>query len=119
MIRTYRNFIADQYNNDPVLKELYGSVEKYIAHYPTANGFGDWLETLRNSEPSLQFIISLAKTFITIGKRSPSEMNTILSSISRQYDVEIPLEEGILTAAYWVEKNKQYNWTGDIKGVAA
>lgn len=77
---------------------------QYKRDYPLVNGFSEWLDTLRNSEPSLQMTISIARTFIHHGKESPCMIPDVLASISRQYNIKLPVVYGILTTKYWQAK---------------
>lgn len=104
-IRTYNSFIADLYAETakdypdlcPTLKEF---KESYINCY----GFSEWLESLQDSEPSTQFVNSIAKTFAKHGKRTAATMPMVLAGIQRQYNIALPAVAGILTAEYWEQR---------------
>jgi len=104
-IRTYNSFIADLYADTakdypelcPTQKEF---KESYIGTY----GFSEWLESIKDSKPSTQFVNSIAKTYHKHANRTAVEMPMILSSIQRQYNIELPAVYGILSAEYWEQR---------------
>jgi len=101
-IRTYNNFIAELYADKP--NYYHASLKEFKQNYIDCYGFQEWLESLRDSEPSKQFVNSIAKTFANHGKRTPAEIPMILASIQRQYNIELPAEHGILSAEYWEKR---------------
>ncbi|GBO89215.1 hypothetical protein [Marinobacter salsuginis] len=119
MILTFRKFVKAKYDARPKLKTYYGSFETYFQHYFRNHRYAEWLETLRDSEPSLGFVNSIARNYIQLSGVQPREISQILAGISRQYNVEIPAVEGILTPEYWEEKAAQMHLTpNDIRKVA-
>lgn len=118
-MKTFRNFVSAKYQSRPKLKAYYGSFDKYFEHYFRNHRFAEWLETLRDSEPSLGFVNSIARNYIQLCGVEPREISQILAGISRQYNVEIPAVEGILTPEYWEAKAAQMHLTpNDIRKAA-
>ena len=109
-MKTYYQFINAQYAASPTLQRYYGSEARYRDHYIANHGFGEWLESLRGQSLSLPFTIRLAKIFLVHGGRSPDTLHMVLASISRQYDVELPVVGGILTADYWRRIANHRSW---------
>jgi hypothetical protein len=108
---TYNAFIKSQYDEKQNLKKYYGSLEKFKKNYIRAHGLSDWLESLRDKTLTIKEMISVARTFVSISKRKASELPMLLASITRQYNVELPVAYGILTPEYWEPKVKQ--WVGE------
>jgi hypothetical protein len=117
-MQTFRNFVKSKFDSRPRLKEYYGSFDRYFKHYCDNNGLSDYLETLRGTTLPLAITNSLAKVYVEQCRRYPSEIHSILVSLARQYDVELPFIEGILTADYWIEKVKQAGWSVPIEAKA-
>lgn len=95
------------------MREAYGSYKTYREHYTNNHGLTPWLETLRNTELNEFWTHHVARMFVIYANRQPSELPSILASIARQYNVELPCIEGILTPAYWenVSYYELWQWT--------
>jgi hypothetical protein len=106
---TYNAYIEAQYNEKPNLMKYYGSLAKFKANYIRSHGISDWLETLRDKTLTIKEMISVARTFVSVSKRKASELPMLLASITRQYNVELPVEHGILTPEYWEPKVQQWS----------
>jgi len=118
-MQTFRNFVKSEYDNSPRLQEYYGSFEQYFSNYYNNHYFREWLETLRNTQPSLGFVNSIARNYIQLAGFKPSDISQILVNIHLQYDMEIPAVEGILTQDYWIQKARQMHWIDVEKSEAA
>ncbi len=95
------------------MREAYGSYTAYHEHYINHHGLSPWLETLRNTELNEFWTHHVARMFVIHAKREPREIPSILAAIARQYNVETPCIEGILTPAYWenVSYYELWQWT--------
>jgi hypothetical protein len=110
-VQTLSAFIKAKYDANPRMKQYYGSFLAYRRNYIDMNGISDWLETLRDQELTRSFVDrSLGRTFILEWKREPHELPGVLVAIARQYNVELPCVEGILTEEYWELKAAQMGW---------
>ncbi|WP_138438013.1 hypothetical protein [Marinobacter shengliensis] len=119
-VKSLKEFIKSKYEARPRLKQYYGSFEKYRTHYIATKGIGDWLESLRGQSLSRQFVdSSLSRVFIFECNRAPSEIPGILVSLARQYEIDLPVVEGILTKEYWARQAEKFGFYGPAKGVAA
>lgn len=104
-------FIANKYKSkSDEMKKYYGSLARFKELYIANSGLTPWLETLRDHTPSLGLLNSMVRTYIIDCDRVPGEIPSILASISRTYDVELPLVEGILTEEYWQKKAESFGW---------
>lgn len=104
-METLTGFIKAKYKASPRLKRYYGSFEKYREHYATTKNLSEWLEGLRDTSLTADFVHrGLGKVFLDDRGRTPEEMPGILAQLSNQYNVDLPVVEGILTVEYWQEK---------------
>lgn len=111
MTTSFDTFLAKEYEaQSEGMKKLYGSFEKFREQYIAGRDFTPWLETLRDREISLGLTNNIVKTYLEFGRRTPEEIPSVLASISRTYNVEIPVVDGILTREYWEEKAKDSHW---------
>lgn len=113
MIKTYNNFIVSKYESSWKLKGMYGSIQRYKKHYRIHYGLSDWLESLKGSSPSTQFVTRLARTLVVYGGHKVSDLPRVLSFLARQYRIKLPLVYGILTTEYWETKAKASNWVSE------
>ena len=111
MPTTYRKFIISIYDADYRLQETM-SKKGFIQHYIDGFGFSEWLETLRNHTASYALVRSIAKTFFVHGNTSPDSMPMVLSSISRNYNLELPAVYGILSPGFWSDVAEKSAWRG-------
>ncbi len=108
-MKTYNNFIVAKWEGlGEDLQKRYPSQTAYQDNYIKCYGFAEWLEDSQDSAPSVQMVISIAKTFKKHGRRDPTTIPMVLSSISRQYRIEMPAVYGILSPDYWIEKLENY-----------
>lgn len=113
---SFNTFVAKKYQAKPEkMKEVYGSLEAFRSMYAASNGLSEWFDSLRGQSISLGLTNNIAKTFILESRRIPEEIPSLLSSLSRQYDIELPVVEGILTRDYWIDKAKQLGWALEAK----
>lgn len=63
--------------------------------------FSKWLELNACSNPSLEWIKELVKTYIELAFWQIKDSPRLLSIIERHYKITLPDEEGILTVEYW------------------
>lgn len=108
---SFNTYIAKQYKElNPGMREIYGSLDNFKRLFIANEGFTPWLETLRGKSISLGLTNSIAKLYFEECKRYSNEIPSILASISRQYDVELPVVEGVLNGNYWKAKGEQMGW---------
>ena len=104
---TYNTFIKKQYKDrcdSPQVAAIYqkdGGFKAFKKRYVKYNGFNDYLVYIQGNTISTIQTYHLAKMFYVYGKRSPSTLPMVLSSVMRQYHLEIPVVYGILTIEYW------------------
>lgn len=111
---SFGNFINQEYKNlKDGMKKIYGSQAKFKTMYLANQGLHPWLETMRGHEISNGLVNNIVKTYIQEMNRTPSEMPAFLATISRDFDVELPVVEGILNADYWEKKAEQFGWTNN------
>lgn len=111
MPRSFGNFIIDEHSKlSEGMKKIYGSKEKFKEMYIANKGLSPWFETMRDKEISMGLLNSIVRTYIQELNRTPEEMPGFLATISRDYNVELPVVEGILNADYWQEKCQQFHW---------
>lgn len=109
---SFQSFVTNEFHaKSDCMKAVYGSAEAFRKFYLTTQGLAPYLETLRGTTPSLGLTNNLVKTYIEECKRTPEEIPSLLASLSRTYEIEIPAEEGILTGEYWQQKAEQFHWT--------
>ncbi len=107
---TYNQFIKQQYHercDSAKVAALYkkaGGFKVFKANYIKCNGFGEYLAFIQHSKLSTIQLYHLAKMFYVYGKRAPSTLPMVLSSVSRQYHLAIPDCYGILTKEYWLSR---------------
>lgn len=101
------------------MQACYENFENYLEHYLGNTGLSEWLEELRNTELDEFWTEHVAYIFVLHGKRVPSEIPSILASISREYNVELPVVEGILTKPFWESVAYHNNWPVPHYGAAA
>lgn len=116
--QTFARFIAVKYEKSKLMHERVNqpfaiSLDSFAETYVASQGFSDWLETLRDQSLSLAFCINTAKQFCFHGKRHFREIPGILASLSRTYNIEWPVVEGLYTARYWADTVLRLNW-GEI-----
>lgn len=99
---TYINFLKAQYEKNNY-KHLYASFENFKKS-SLSFGFQDWLLANSNTKPDLRFLTSVAKTYIRYGCREASDIPMLLASLQRQYDIEVPVIEGVMTKDFWIKK---------------
>ena len=109
-MQTYIEFIRSEYNRRVesscvVMRKWCKNFEQFLPHYVSMHGFSVWLETYRDQSPSIALIDSMIENYFTYGDITASEVPTLLASIARQYNMELPAVAGILTSDYWVQKS--------------
>lgn len=114
-MKTYQQFIRGIYYRSSTLKKYYGSLGEYQDHYIQTHGFTEWLESLRGAKLTMRLTYSVVRAFLRQGKRNPIDIPSVLGSISRQYGVEIPVREGILTEKFWVDTCTNFGWLTEDK----
>lgn len=109
--KLYQDFVAKEYFSlSSAIQSAYGDPANHFTNYVRCHGFSDWLESLRDCELTESFTERLAHTFVHYANRLPSEIPSVLVSIARQYNVELPVVEGILTAKFWEDHAYQNLW---------
>jgi hypothetical protein len=100
--KLYQDFIAKKYFAlSGGMQMVYGSFDTYLNTFIANSGFSEWLETMRDCELEEYFVEHIAHTFVRYGNREPAEIASVLAYIARQYNVELPVVEGILTPRFW------------------
>jgi hypothetical protein len=82
-------------------KEVIPSIKTLESNYFITYGFVEWLESIKHVTLTVKQVRSIALTYINLGEREIRDIPSILASISRIYDVEIPACAGIMTPSYW------------------
>lgn len=102
MFTSFKEFTKKIYDKQSDgMKKIYGSEAKHRASYLANTGFSEWIETLRGETLNMSQMKSVAETYHTFGKRSVEDVVSALAYLARQYEVEYPVKEGILTKEYW------------------
>lgn len=110
-MKTLQQFIQQKFDGlSTYLQTLYGNAANYGPSYISNRGMAPYLETLRGQQLSLEATEELAFAYLVHASRYPEEIHQILAGIARQYSVELPLIEGILTRDYWVDHAKKAGW---------
>lgn len=107
MTLTFNQYVRQQYKSIPMMKKYYGNFDKFKTNFVACNGFGGWLESLRNQTLTLRQTTSLVLTYIKYGQRKVTDLPAIFSYLSRLFNVEFPIVEGIYTVEYWQKKLKK------------
>lgn len=106
---SFNTFIAKEYQQlYPGMREIYGSLEKFTKTTIANQGLTPWLESLQGKSISLGLTHNIGKTYIERCDRQPSEIPAVLAQISRLYDIELPVVEGILAKEYWEAKSEHW-----------
>ncbi len=95
-------FVSARFHAHPILQKYYGSAENYLAAYVRQYGAGEWLEALRGVQLDVEASIEVVSYYVEHANRGAEDIPRILGSLERQYDIAVPVEEGILTPEYWV-----------------
>ena len=107
---TYNAYIKERYLiaiDTPALKNCYqkaGGFKVFKANFVKCNSFHQYLRAISGSHLSAMQTYRLAKMNIDFGNRTIASIPSTLVSISREYDVEYPIVEGILSVKYWQER---------------
>ena len=110
-MQNLQQFIQSKFESlSSYLKSVYGSTENYAPHYIQNRGLAPYLETLRDQTLSLEATNELAFAYLAHSNRYPEEIHQILISIARQYNVDLPVVEGILTREYWMAHAEKAGW---------
>lgn len=64
----------------------------------------EWLTQNANTQPNLTFVNSLVKTYVNEFGRVAGDIPHLLVSLSREYNIEVPVVANILTKEYWEAK---------------
>lgn len=110
MFVTYNQYIKALYQErcqNPVVKKIYhkeGGFKKFKRQYIYGFGFSEYLQYISNTALSAIQVYHVARMYSTYGKRSNATLPMVLSSISRQYNLELPAVQGILSQEYWDER---------------
>lgn len=117
---SFDTFAAKKYHDlSDGMQAHYGDCQTFIKYFLAGNGFAEWLETLRDMELEEYQVESIARTFARYGRRTPAEIPTHLAFIARQYNVELPLVEGILNRDFWRAVADRDNWPELVYATAA
>lgn len=109
MFKSFKFFAGDVYHElSDQMKKAYGSEAKHLGAYLKNNGFTPWLESFRGETLTMNEMYSVVDTYMKYGSREFSDLPAVFSSLSNEYDVGFPEEEGITTADYW-ENQGYYN----------
>lgn len=95
MYISYYDWVYQKYSKNPYKHKMH--FQTYLDRYKKTNGFSDWLESLKGIQLTENQAQDIAKTY----NRSEKDTPAIFACLSRQYNIELPLVEGILTAEYW------------------
>ncbi|WP_273206744.1 hypothetical protein [Marinobacter subterrani] len=118
--QSFDTFVAKRYHAlSDGMQAFFGNCQTYMGYYLSGFGFSEWLETLRDSELEEYQVECVARTFARYGRRTPEEMPSVLASIARQYNVELPAVEGILSATFWQALADRDNWPQLVYQAAA
>lgn len=102
MFKPFNQFTKEIYDaHSDGMKKIYGSEAKHRVSYLANKGFGDWIDSFRGETLNLRQTKSLAETYHKLGKRSTEDVVSSMVHIARQYDVQFPVVEGILSKDYW------------------
>ena len=108
---TLRKFVKAKYDKKPLLKTYYGSFSAYFAHYLDNHTLDEWFNSMRNTAPSLGLTNHISRVLVeTIGHK-PIEIPRLLASLEHQYNIQVPVVEGILTVEYWERKAAQLGFS--------
>jgi len=100
-MKTYYQFIQEKYDGLGAIKKHYPGFRSYRDNYIECYRFQEWLETLRDQSISLTHVNSLVKVYIEHSNIKVADTPSLLASISRFYNVELPEVYGLLTPDYW------------------
>lgn len=107
----FQQFVHSRFTAlNPRLQSIYGDASQYEASFIQNHGFYPYLESLRCSSLSLEDCEDLAFGYMKHGNRWPQEIHRILAGIAHQFDVDLPVIEGILTADFWVDRAHEAGW---------
>lgn len=107
MFTTYNSFIKALYNQrcqNPKIKAIYqkaGGFKAFKKKYIYATGFSDYLISIRGAKLTSMETYHLAKMFAIYGKRASATLPNVLAGTAKQYDLEFPSVNGILSKEYW------------------
>jgi hypothetical protein len=107
---TYNQFIKSEYASrcdNKAVATIYqkeGGYKTFKKNYISCYGFGEYLVHIQfNALTGIQ-TYHLAKVLWLYGRRSPSTIPMLLTSIAREYHIELPAIAGILTKDYWQQR---------------
>ncbi|EJL6679605.1 hypothetical protein NMS42_002280 [Vibrio cholerae] len=103
MTITYNHFLKNAYNSCKYKSE-YTFKEFVLSRNNDPEFFREWLNANRGSNPDLKFVNSIVKTFINYRHSKPRAMGYILADLQRNWQIQMPLVEGVLTSEYWLNK---------------
>jgi len=107
----YAHFILKRWQSlKPGMQEAYGGFEKFARYYTASRGFSEWLNSLHGTSLTEWQTQDVATAYAKHARRQPHEIPAILASLHRQYNIDLPVVEGILTAQYWVDLAQRENW---------
>ena len=104
---TFNTFVKNDYiarcENEKAraIYQKMGGFKTFKRLYVKCNGFAEYLAYIRGAELTTIQTYHLARMFYSLGNRTPSDIPTLLSAVSRQYDISFPAVCGILSKEYW------------------
>ena len=105
-----RNFVIMKYYASEELQQRFDCVEAFSKEFLNDGGITEWLESLSDADLSLELVNSIAKTFIVLCDRQPIAVPHILKMLIRQYRVNLPSVEGLMSQGYWQEEAIRCRW---------
>tara|TARA_B100000700_G_C15026684_1_gene848521 strand:+ start:1662 stop:2024 length:363 start_codon:yes stop_codon:yes gene_type:complete len=104
---TFNTFVKNDYiarcENEKAraIYQKSGGFKAFKRMYVKYNGFSEYLSYICGAELTTIQTYHLARMFYSLGNRTPSDIPTLLSAVSRQYDISFPAVCGILSKEYW------------------
>lgn len=98
----FQGFINQEYQKRPLrIQRLYPSIEAFRAHYVRSFGFNAWWKSMAGSKLDMPMLLHIAETLTIHGDKRPTDIPSLLITLTRQFDIGLPDESGILEPAFW------------------
>lgn len=107
---TYNQFIKREYQErceNKVLANIYkqdGGFKTFKRNYISCYHFTEYFQYIWGNTLTKLQVYHIARAFNIYGKYQPSRLPWAITSVCREFNLELPPVEGILTQDYWQER---------------
>lgn len=102
MFKPFNQFTNDIFkSHSEKLRSIYKNETNHRTNYVAREGFSDWFESFRGENISKAEAKNVVITLQKYGDRTLEQAVTNLSYLIRNYDINLPVEGGILSKEFW------------------